>query len=428
MERLMQYVWQHRLLLSTDMVTVDGRKVTVIDPGRLNTDAGPDFFNAKVKIGDRLWAGDVEIHVKASDWHRHGHDGNPAYDSVVLHVVDRDDTSISRSNGETIPQMVMQCDAEFHRRYHSLVDRADIDLPCAPDIAALEPLHRLDWLTSLGFERLYEKAGRLSDLVEYYNGDWEQATYIMLARALGFGTNSEPMERLARSLPLHFLRKHSDSLTAIEALFFGQGGFLDSAPASDPYVEQLRREHSFFAHKFSLHPLEPLGWKMARMRPQNFPHRRVALLAAILCDDSRLMSRLLETTSPEELIDLFRHPLKGYWANHFTFGAPAERTFDTISKASARVLIINVVAPLLMAYGTARGDDTLTERASELLHTLPAESNSIVDLFKAAGLPCEDAFTSQAVIHLRRTLCEPRKCLYCRLGHRLLAHRARRKC
>lgn len=426
MERLMQYVWQHRLLLTADMVTVDGRKVSVIDPGRLNTDAGPDFFNAKVRIGERIWAGDVEIHVKASDWHRHGHDGNPAYDSVVLHVVDRDDAAITRSNGETIPQMVMQCDAEFHRRYHLLVDRADIDLPCASEIASLQPLYREDWLTALGFERLYEKADRLSELVKSYNGDWEQATYVTLARALGFGTNSEPMERLARSLPLHFLRKHSDSLTAIEALFFGQAGFLATAPSGDPYVEQLRREHSFFAHKFSLRQPEPFGWKMARMRPQNFPHRRVALLAAMVCDDSRLVGRLLDAKSVDELTELFRRKLSGYWADRLTFGPPSERTYDTISKASAHILIINVAAPLLMAYGSARADDSLMERASGLLHSLPPESNSIVNLFNTAGMPCRDAFSSQAMIHLRRTLCEPRKCLYCRLGHRLLAQRARR--
>ncbi|MDE6824775.1 MAG: DUF2851 family protein [Duncaniella sp.] len=140
MERLMQYVWQHRLLMQTDMVTVDGRKVAVIDPGRLNTDAGPDFFNAKVKIGDNLWVGDVEIHVRASDWHRHRHDGDSAYDSVVLHVVDKDDTQICRSNGEVIPQMRMNCSPEFHLRYHELVDRADIDLPCANEIPSISSL------------------------------------------------------------------------------------------------------------------------------------------------------------------------------------------------------------------------------------------------------------------------------------------------
>lgn len=426
MERLMQYVWQHRLLLQSDMHTVDGRRVSIIDPGRLNTGAGPDFFNAKVKIGDRLWAGDVEIHVRASDWHRHGHDSDRAYSSVVLHVVDRDDTCIRRHDGEVIPQMIMRCSPEFHRRYHELTGRSDIDLPCAPELAAMSPLHRLDWITSLGYERLYEKADRLRSLADERAGDWEEAVYIVLARALGFGTNAEPMERLAKGLPLHFLRKHSDSSTALEALFFGHGGFLDKAPSGDPYVEELQREYAFLSRKFSLIPLQSLGWKMARMRPHNFPHRRIALLARLIGSDSRLVGRILDASSPDEARELFRLPLEGYWAGRFTFGPGGDRTFDTMSKSSADILVINVAAPLLLAYGTAHGDEELARRAAEWLQSMPPESNSVVSLFVGAGLPCPDAFTSQAIIRLRRSYCEARKCLYCRLGHRLLAARAHR--
>lgn len=426
MERLMQYVWQHRLLEQADHVTVDGRKITVIDPGRLNTDAGPDFFNAKIKIGDSIWAGDVEIHVRASDWHRHHHDGDRAYDSVVLHVVDRDDAQICRSNGEVIPQMRMCCSTDFHRRYHDLVDRADIDLPCAPDIPSLTPLHLTDWLTSLAYERLNSKTDRIEELLKTYSGDWEQTCYVILARALGFGTNSDPMERLAMSLPLHFLRKHSDSATSIEALMFGQAGLLESAPKSDPYVEMLDREHRFLAHKFSLHPLQPLGWKMARMRPHNFPHRRIALLARMVSSDSRLVSRILHADGVEALRAVFNEPLTGYWASHFTFGAGSERTFETLSRSSTDILLINVAAPMLMAYGTLHGDDEAGDKAIALLHEIPAESNSIVTLFANAGLGCRDAFTSQALIQLRKNYCLTRKCLYCRLGHRLLARKAKR--
>lgn len=426
MERLMQYVWQHRLLESTDMVTVDGRKVTVIDPGRLNTDAGPDFFNAKVKIGEHLWAGDVEVHVRASDWHRHRHDGDKAYDSVVLHVVDRDDAQICRSNGEVIPQMRMSCSPEFHRRYHELVDRADIDLPCAREIRGLSPLHLADWITSLAYERLYSKVDHIENLMRQYAGDWEQTCYVILARALGFSTNSEPMERLAMSLPLHFLRKHSDSDVAIEALMFGQGGFLEKAFVTDPYMEMLQKEHRFFAHKFSLKPLQPLGWKMARMRPHNFPHRRIALLARLIANDSRLVSRIIKADGLEELRKMFNEPLTGYWATHFTFGPGSERTYECLSRNSVDILLINVAAPLMMAYGIRHGDEALCGRAVELLQEIPAESNSIVTLFLNAGMACKDAFTSQALIHLRRNYCQTRKCLYCRLGHRLLAMKARR--
>jgi len=244
---------------------------------------------------------------------------------------------------------------------------------------------------------------------------------------LGFGTNSEPMERLALSLPLRFLRKHSDSLTSLEALFFGQGGFLDRAPGADPYVERLRREHQFLTHKFGLRPLESPGWKMGRLRPANLPHRRIAMLAMLVSDNFRPVARMLEAEGPDEVIEMFRKPLSPYWASRYTFGPEADRTFETISRASASVLVINVAVPLLVAIGLARHDDTLIARAIDWLQQLPPESNRIVTAFATAGLRSRDAFTTQALIHVRRNYCEQRKCLYCRIGHRLLAARARRR-
>ncbi len=427
MESLMQYVWQHRLLLQTDLATVSGERVSIVDPGTLNRDAGPDFFNAKINIGGRMWAGDVEIHVRASDWHRHGHDGNPAYDSVVLHVVDRDDCKVTRGNGEVVPQMVMKCVPDFHRSYSELVDRSDIDLPCAPQLSTFSRLHIADWLTSLAMERLYAKADHILSLLDTYTGDWEQAAYVMLARSLGFGKNSDAMERLARSVPLNFLRKHADSHTAIEAIFFGQAGFLESTAGADPYVGQLRREYGFLARKFSLRPPESLGWKMGRMRPQNFPYRRVATLASMVAGDFRIVARLVKMHTVEEAVEYFRKPLEGYWASHLTFGVPSSRPCETMSRSSATILVINAVAPLLVAYGDRHGDESLVTRAVDWLQQLPAESNSLVAMFDRAGIPARDAFTSQALIQLRRAYCEPHRCLYCRFGHTLLARKALRR-
>ena len=251
----MQYIWQHRLWPATDMFTVDGRKIHVIDPGRLNTDSGPDFFNAKIYIDGRLWAGDVEIHVRATDWHRHGHD-------------------VTRPDGQTIPQMRMPCAPDFHIRYSQLVDAPAASLPCASHIAKLSRLHLSDWMSSLAYERLYAKTDRIDTILSRLSGDWESACYITIARALGFGINGDPFERLALSMPLNIVGKHSDSLIAIEALLFGQSGLI--APSDDPYVCQLQREYAFLCHKFGLKAPQSLGWKMARMRPANFPHRRIA--------------------------------------------------------------------------------------------------------------------------------------------------------
>ena len=424
MERLMQYLWQHRLWPQEKLLTTDGLPLRIIDPGRLNTGSGPDFFNAKVIIGSRTWAGDVEIHVKASDWHRHHHDGDPAYDSVVLHVVDRDDASIQRSNG--IPQFVMQCSPEFSKSYESLVASAAADLPCASHIPSIPSIHITSWLASLAYERIYDKEERITSLLSRLNGDWESACYVTLARTLGFGINGEPFERLALSLPLSYIGKHRNSLTSVEALLFGQSGLLDSAPADDPYVALLRREYSFLAHKFSLAPPISLGWKMARMRPPMFPQRRIALLAALLCHDSGLMSRLKEVRAVTDLDSIFRIELSPYWQSRYTFGPESSRIAGSVSLSSLRLIAINAVIPLIYAYGNTHDDTALMDRAIDMLHAIPPERNSIVDMFVNAGIPASSAFASQAIIQLRRCYCEPRKCLYCRIGHRLLASKAPR--
>lgn len=427
MERLMQYVWQHRLWQPPGMATVDGRRVSILDPGILNTGSGPDFFNAKIVIDGHLWAGDVEIHVKASDWHRHGHDGNKAYDSVILHVVDRDDTVICRSNGEEIPQMRMPCDPRFHEHYRDLVGRSDIDLPCARVISVMSPLHLGSWIDTLAYERVYEKTGRIEDLLKRFNGDWESTCYVTVARALGFGVNGDPFERLALSLPLMFVGKHSDSLTSIEALLFGQSGLLDDEKAWGEYVEGLRREYRFLSHKFGLRRPQGLIWKMGRMRPGNFPHRRIALLAALLSGGFRMMSRVLQLKSVDEAAAMFSPELSPYWQTHFTFSAAKGRVPSALSRSSLSVLVINAAVPLQMAYGNAHDDTSLTDRAMELLQSLPPEQNTVVQLFDRVGLKSTDAFTSQAVLQLRRQYCEQHKCLYCRIGHRYLSSKVGRE-
>ena len=427
MERLMQYIWQHRLWIQHNLSTVDGRRVRILDPGRLNTDSGPDFFNAKIAIDGHTWAGDVEIHVSASDWHRHGHDGDRAYDSVILHVVDRDDTIIHRSNGELIPQMRMPCQPQFREHYNMLVSRSDIDLPCATELRSLPALHSGAWLDSLAFERLYDKAERIESILRRTNGDWESAAFVTIARSLGFGTNGDPFERLAMSLPLVLIGKHSDSLTSIEALLFGQSGLLDDPRAFGPYADRLRQEYRYLAHKFGLKRPEGMIWKMSRMRPAGFPHRRIATLAAMLFGGFRMLAAILETESLDDAVRLFSPDLSPFWNCHYNFGAEQQGAVSAFSRASVAGLVINSVIPLQMAYGLTHDDNSLCDRAVELLHTLAPEKNSIVTLFERAGIKARDAFMTQALIQLRRNYCEPHKCLYCRIGHRMLAALSRRE-
>lgn len=427
MERLMQYVWEHRLILPADMRSVDGERLEVIDTGLLNRDAGPDFFNAKVRVGNRTWAGNVEVHVRASDWHRHGHDGDRAYDSVILHVVRDSDCRIFRSNGEMIPQMVMTCASDFNSRYSALVDSASIPA-CVSGIASVPGLYLTDWLASLAFERLYAKADRVE---EYYRtlGSWNAAVYATLARALGFGLNGDAFERVARATPLSVMLKHADSPAAVEGMLFGQAGMLgDDNPDRDSvYVQALRREYEFMRHKFGLRQPEGMIWKMARTRPQNFPHRRLAVLAAFVAGGFRIGAEIMRIGNENDARALFDVDLKGYWARRHTFGSESARSARALSDASVNTLIINVVVPVLYAYGTVCGYTDRIDLAVDLLQSLKPENNSVVAAFTAAGISCRDAFSSQALVELRRNYCDTRKCLYCRIGHRLLSQLARQE-
>lgn len=417
----MQYVWQYRLFPASGLKTVDGRRVCILNPGLLNTASGPDFFNASVEIDGQQWVGNIEIHVRASDWFRHGHHTDPAYDSVILHVVDFDDAPVYRSGGQLIPQMRLPCSPQFGVHYERLTDLAPRDLPCADIIRNLPAIHLTDWVTSLAYERLNDKADRIDGHLSALAGDWEETAYITVARALGFGINAEPFERLARSLPLRFLRKHADSMLSVEALIFGQAGLLPARESAEPYIQSLKTEYGFLAMKFGLKAPDSLGWKFSGVRPGNFPSRRLALLAEIIHSRKSIMSAILEIESLDDARSLFAIDLSGYWRNHFTLGGHYSEPMVATSKGSVNVLVINVVAPLMYAYGMSRDDTSLVDRAIYLLEELPPEKNSLVDVFTRSGMKVRDAFTSQALIQLRRAYCQQRKCLFCKVGHRHLS-------
>lgn len=450
MEKLMQYVWAHRLWDYTPLVTADGRKVRIIHPGTLNPDAGPDFFNASIEIGGQRWAGNIELHVNASDWYRHGHQNDRAYDTVILHVVMRDDSPVTRPDGSVIPQITVRCSAEAAARCNMLLQGAAAMLPCARTIRALPALFHTEWISALTLERLYEKSDRILSLVELTEGDWEAAAYITLSRALGFGLNAEPFEVLAKNLPLKFLNRHRDELVTVESLIFGQAGMIPApAPDEDPYLTRMRSEYAFMAHKFSLRPL-PLQWKFSRTRPQNFPFRRLAALAAKINQGFSLIGRLddiitafhrrrqtvLDETasyqpgmpdtklpSAPSLADIraeFDIRLTGFWATRYSFSSTGASP-KALSESSIDRLVINVAIPLMLARAVVKGDHLAISVIPELLQSFRPEDNKDVRLFASAGLQCRDAFDSQGLIQLRRNYCEKNKCIYCRFGHRMLS-------
>lgn len=350
----MQYIWQWRLYGSPERRLTDGRPVRIVHPGILNHASGPDFFNARVEVEGVCWAGNVELHLRASDWYKHGHHRDRAYDSVILHVVGESDTLVTRGGVEPLPQLHLPFNRETAERYKALAETSR-PIRCARWIEEVPRLHLCDWIGRAGYERLEAKSERLLEYVRFTNGDWSHALFIAVARSLGFGLNGEPFERLGRMLLPNVAARHANSLMQLEALLLGMAGLLEreEIPAGDIYYDTLRSEYAFLAHKYGLKSLPPGTWKLSGSRPGNLPYRRLALLAHLLQQLPRLFSKILEAHgSPEALIDIFSIEFEGYWARHFTFGPPTGREYRTaLSRDMACVILVNVAAPFYRAYG-----------------------------------------------------------------------------
>lgn len=420
MEQLYHYLWKTGIR-GSDFKDVDGADIEVIDPGVHNHDSGPDFFNSKLKINGVEWVGNVEIHVKASDWFRHGHDQDPAYENVILHVVGLSDKRVTRGDGTPIPQVEFTFPEKFFRTYSSLAEKRET-VRCAHLLPNIPDLNKTDWLESLAIERMQQKAAKVKEIHAATDGDWEQTCFITLARGLGFGLNGDPFELMAKSLPLRIMHHHSDNHMQLEALLFGQSAMLDPALFMfDEYFQSLCREYYFLARKYGLKPIRPGLWKYSKTRPQNFPHRRIAFLADAANEGFSLFSRLIENVKDADLlIDTFDMKAKGYWETHYSFDTEAGQAPTELSRASRMLLVINVAVPLLYAYASTIGNLDLAEKAIAIMDYLPAENNNITRQWSSLGFTAKDAARSQALIHLKKEYCDKNKCIYCRFGHHLL--------
>lgn len=426
MELIYHYLWYHKMF-GRHLTATDGSAIEVVHPGMHNDDAGPDFSNARLKINDNLWAGNVEIHIKASDWFRHSHHLDPAYNNVILHVVANDDTTVKLEDGRIPLQVAVDVPDHFFVTFHALVNDMK-GIRCSQSLNTLPDLIALDWLESLGVERLHAKARRLLDYNSQLGGDWEQATFTLLARAMGFGLNGVPFEILAKNLPLRILYHHADDLLLTEALLFGQAGMLDSSNhIFDEYYQALCREYAFLARKYSLRPGQKSLWKYAKTRPQNFPHRRIAYLAQAIHEGVRFSSEIIEAKgNPDLLSKIFSWRLSGYWVDHYSFGEMDKSTSSaaSLSMASKRLLMINVSAPFYIAYAKISNNYDAAEYAVQLLSSLPAERNTKIKMWESYGIIPDNALHSQALLHLQENYCNCNKCLNCRFGHHFLRREA----
>ena len=423
-EDFLHYVWQHQYFDKTDLRTTDGQLVTVLRSGYRNADAGPDFLTARLQLDDVEWNGAVEIHLKASDWHRHQHQTDPKYDQVVLHVVFEADQPVQRLDGSTVPALALaaRITPDLLQAYHSLLEQPTVVLPCAPQLQAVPEITRTSMVERALLERVELKASVVAALHQRLNDDWEATAYHTLATAFGFQKNSEPLARLAKALPLAVIRRHRHDLLQLEALIFGQAGFLEGAvpPGEDEYIAALRREFDFLRHKYSLHgtALAAHEWNFLRLRPANFPTVRLAQLAAVLHARPALFDAMLTAADLPTLTKFFQVSTSTYWREHYRLGVAGK--VPGLGKSSIHLLITNVVVPLRVAYARHTGQAELVESAVALLSLLPAEHNHITDDYADLGFQHRSSADSQGLLALHRAYCAPRRCLHCAVGSRIM--------
>lgn len=423
-EEFLHYLWKYSLYDPESLLDNDKNKIRIINPGQYNKDSGPDFFNARIQIGDTSWAGNVEIHTSSSHFDIHGHNHDPAFDNVILHVVANNDRRVFNSKGEEVLTTTISFNPDLYDKYLELVNNPCL-IACQEQIRDIDKFFIRHWLGSVLIERLQDKMDQIMRIYTETGHDWEETFYRLLVRYFGFRVNTGPFEMLAVSLPFRIIRKHSDNRFQVEALLFGTAGLLDEGlfrnAIIDDYYISLIREYKILSSKYSLQPLHGFIWKFARLRPANFPTVRISQLAAMLCGSGGLFSRALECNNIRQLKGVFEVEASEYWNDHFIFGKKSRFSPKHTGSQASDLLLINAVIPAIFVYGKTRDLKEVSERALSFLEDIPPEDNSVTDEWKLIGIEAESAFYSQALIRLRNEYCKKRRCLDCRIGARLIS-------
>lgn len=424
-ESFLHYIWQFQYFDKKELKCSTGELITVINPGFKNSHAGPDFYDAKLKLDSIEWAGSVELHIQASGWREHNHQHDPAYENVVLHVVWEENEKVLRNDGTPIPTLELRdrVASSFLLQYKRIVHSRS-KIPCANAIHGVPAIVRMSMLDKVLMARLESKADNIVQALEKNNGDWEETCYQMLARNFGFKVNTDPFLQLARALPYKIVMKHGDRPEQIEALVFGQAGFLVET-VNDPYYLLLKREYMLLSKKYNLgdRQMKKAQWRFLRLRPANFPTIRLAQFASILYHRKNLFSRILTIGSWQELMPAFSVKPSAYWLYHYQFFKKQKKEIPALGRMSIENIVINSIVPMLVAYGRWKDDQHFIDRGLQLLKDTPAEENNILRAWNDLGLNSRTAFDSQALIELHNSFCLRRRCLDCNIGFSLLQPR-----
>lgn len=416
-EDFLHYIWKNRLFrLPLSLVT--GEDVEVLDVGQHNHDSGPDFFNAKIRINKTVWAGNIEVHFKTSDWFMHGHHHDKNYQNIILHIVYKHDVEVSDYEGINIPTAEIQFPVNIYENYSAILQNTEW-IPCGKSVRSIDPLIMNLWLDRLLAERMQVKAEDIVKNFQETKGDWKETIYRQLARNFGFKVNGMPFDLLSKSLPYKYLERHYRSQIQTEALLFGQAGFLEVS-GRDEYYLKLKGEYDYLRKKYNLRPIASHLWRFLRMRPANFPTIRIAQFAAMVSSNPGFPNNILEF-DPDILKDeLIKLKPSTYWDNHYVFNKLSVRRTKQLGNQAVHNIIINTLIPVYFEYGRQTGNDHFRQKAIAFLETLPPESNNITRGWENSGISVSNAFYSQSLLQLKNHYCNFKKCLFCQVGNLII--------
>ncbi len=418
-ERLLQFIWQFQYFNKSSLFTDNEEALTIVHPGKYNTDQGPDFLDGKIIIGNTTWAGNIELHLKSSDWNRHRHSSDANYANVILHVVWEHDAEICHSNGSQLPVLVMQPIVAnlLLDRFREMMSRQSF-VPCETFLPALNDMKWMAWKERMAIERLQRKSQVVVQFLKENNNNWEETFWWMLARNFGIKTNADIFETIARSIPLNVLAKHKNQIHQLEGILLGQAGLLKPDFEED-YPTVLKKEYLFYQKKYQLQQpnLKPF---FLRMRPANFPTVRLAQLAMLVHHSSHLFSKIKEANNVEDILKLLNVTANDYWHYHYRLDDAADYHPKQLGQQMTENIVINTVVPILFAYGSFHKEDLIKEKALRYLELLLPEKNIITKQWKNFGVTNKNALDSQALIELKNNYCDTRRCLECAVGNAVL--------
>ncbi len=418
-EKLFQFIWQFQYFNKKELQTVDGETLQIIHPGIFNRDQGPDFSEARIKIGETILAGNIELHINSSDWNKHNHTTDKNYSTIILHVLWRHDEIIAHNNGSPFPTLELQSRVSklLLERYEQLMHSQQF-VPCENSLPVLSEIGWMSWKERLTAERLQRKSMLVLEMLEKSNQHWEEIFWWQLARNFGMKINAAIFEQIAKSVSVNILSKHKNQIHQLEALLMGQAGLLQNNFEED-YPKLLQREYQFLSKKYKLQPLQKAP-AFLRMRPANFPTIRLAQLAMLINNSSHLFSKIKEAKDAEEIKVLLDVTANDHWHYHYIFDETTPYKPKKLGAQMVDNIIINTIVPVLFAYGLYTREQQWKEKAISFLNEISPEQNNITKTWQHLNVKNTNALDSQALLELKKFYCDERRCLECAVGNKLL--------